>query len=134
MPPRRRPLPRGRRLLGGSLYFDIAPAIAEIGARGLPVATTFGDPAAPGVPNASVSQEAVGEVAARHLLARGCRRPLLLPSLGFSGRIGERRLAGFREALAAAGVRLLDEAIAGRAPASTLARPVVVARASTRSR
>lgn len=99
-------------LFGGAPYFDLAPAIAEIAARGLPVATVFDDPAAPGVPNAGISQEAVGEVAARHLLSRGCRRPLALPSLGFAGRVGERRLAGFRAAMADAGSPLPEDRVA----------------------
>ena len=98
-------------LFGGTPYFDLAPLLAEITSRNLPVATVFGDPAAPGVPNVGVSQEEVGRVAAKHLLSRGCRRPLVLSSQGFSGRVGERRLAGFRAVCDEAGVPLSDERV-----------------------
>lgn len=120
-------------LVGGMPYFDIAPALLEVAGRGLPVATVFGDPVAPEIPNAGVSQEAVGEVAARHLLSRGCRRPLALTSPGFSARIGERRLAGFRAAMEAAGAPVPDERVIAirrtYAPkADALARIVAAAR------
>ena len=98
-------------LFGGSPYFDLAPVIGEIVARGLPVVTVFGDPVAPAAPNAGVSQEAVGETAARHLLQSGSNRPLALVSPGFAERVGERRLAGFRAALAEAGVPLPDDRV-----------------------
>ena len=98
-------------LFGGMPYFDLAPALAELAERGLPAATVFADPAAAGVPNAGVSQEAVGEAAARHLLSRGCRRPLALSSPGFSAKVGERRLAGFRAVLAKAGAPVADDRV-----------------------
>ena len=120
-------------LVGGTPYFDTAPALREVVGRGLPVATVFGDPVAPEIPNAGVSQEAVGEVAARHLLSRGCRRPLVLSSPGFAERIGERRLAGFRAAFAAAGAPVSEDRVVAirrtYAPkADALARIVAAAR------
>ena len=120
-------------LVGGMPYFDLAPALGEVAERGLPVATVFGDPVAPEIPNAGVSQEAVGETAARHLLRRGCRRPLVLSSPGFSAKVGERRLAGFRAAMEAAGAPVPDARVVSirrtYAPkADALARIVAAAR------
>ena len=126
-------------LVGGMPYFDIAPALLEVAGRGLPVATVFGDPVAPEIPNAGVSQEAVGEVAARHLLSRGCRRPLALTSPGFSARIGERRLAGFRAAMEAAGAPVPEERgsspprAAARSTPSSASRTAAPRSSSTRS-
>ena len=98
-------------LFGGMPYFDLAPALAELAERGLPAATVFGDPASPDVPNAGVSQEAVGEVAAKHLLSRGCRRPLALSSPGFAANVGERRLAGFRAVFEKSGAPVADDRV-----------------------
>lgn len=64
---------------------------------GLPVVTFLGTPRlSPLISNVGLSQEKVGEVAARHLLERGCRRILFVRVGSITAPIRER---GFRRAL-----------------------------------
>ncbi len=88
-------------IVGGVDLAGVDNPIRQIAATGVPFVTAQDIPVSASIPNAGLSQRAVLQVAARHLLERGCRKPLYIhvPS-----EVGNLRLEGFRSVLAEAGL------------------------------
>lgn len=88
-------------VVGGAPYFDLAPKLHAIRARGVPVATMFDRPLADEIPNAGIDQTEVGRVATLHLIERGCRNPAFIRIARPEGNL---RFTGYRRALEEAGL------------------------------
>ncbi len=89
-------------VVGGIVHPDTLGLLRAIRGSGLPVITIYDEPVHPSLPNVGIDQACVTRLATEHLIARGARR------IGHIFNI-EKRFAGYRQALAAAGIPL-DEA------------------------
>jgi LacI family transcriptional regulator len=61
-------------ILGGHFHHELAEKIYEIAKGGIPVVTLYTEPIHPKIINLSVSEQAIGYVATKHLIDQGCRR------------------------------------------------------------
>ncbi len=98
-------------IVAGAPYFDLAPKLNEILRRKVPVATMFSRSVAARIPNAGVNQMEVGLFATRHLVERGCRRPLFIKAPHKDGRM---RFEGYQAALKEAGLPFRAELVCAR--------------------
>ena len=87
---------------------DIPNLAHQLEASPLPVVTLYDEPVSARLPNIGLDQHDVGSCAAHALLAAGCTAPVFLDS---GDAISQRRLSGFRDALAESGRTLRTEHI-----------------------
>lgn len=84
-------------LVGGCYDAGLCERLLAIRRSGLPVVTVYDEPLHPGLPNIGLDQKLVSRLATEHLITRGARRIAHIATM-------PTRLAGYRQALAAAGL------------------------------
>jgi LacI family transcriptional regulator len=84
-------------LLAGVSHPELAPLLRGFRKQGVPVVSVCTRPVLPSIPNVFTDEEALGYLATRHLLERGCRR------IAHVGRLPS-RIRGYRRALRAHGL------------------------------
>lgn len=93
-------------LVGGITHGDLVSLLLEIRASGLPVVTMMQKRIHARVPNVSVDQVEVGRLGTQHLIEAGCQR------IGHIRDFAD-RFAGYRRALAAAGLPYVRNLVFG---------------------
>jgi LacI family transcriptional regulator len=91
-------------IIGGLNHAELADVFEEVQESGVPVVTLHDDPASEHIANIGCDQVEVGRLATAHLIEQGCRRIA-------TARNTPHRFAGYKHALAAAGLPLLPELI-----------------------
>jgi LacI family transcriptional regulator len=86
---------------------DAEEIFAKIEARGVPYVLVDRRVSRPSAPYVGADDEAIGRLATEHLIERGCRRIAHIAGPHHPAGVG--RLKGYREALAAAGLKAVEE-------------------------
>lgn len=108
-------------IVAGAHYFDLEPKLTTIMERGVPVATMFCQPMMEEIPNAGIDQMKVGLLATRHLITRGCARPIFIKVS--RAEEGVLRFDGYKAALAGAGLPYRPELVCALKTYETKALP-----------
>lgn len=91
-------------LVGGCYQADMREPLLAIRRSGLPVVTIYDEPLHPELPNIGLDQTLVSRMATEHLIAKGARRIAHVATM-------PTRLAGYRQALKAAGLDYVEERV-----------------------